>query len=298
MAERKGRPIKELLRAAIETSVPLVPAQFDKVEGKFVYIPERHIRALEPDTMLVTGIRGAEKSFWWYLLQKDSLRNAILRPGIAVSVGFGQGASANWPNRDELQQLLSKGYKPRLIWKAVVLRQIIPDDNAFGGWEHLVQSVVENPSSVATYLRDFDAKLEQGKQSHIVLFDALDRTADTRVDRERLLSGLLELVLELRAYRALRAKVFARPDMLTSPEVRSFSDASKVLASGASLEWRTVDLYGLLFQYLGNANDEEAAAAFRQITTKRRATASVPGGPTWIVPDTLRNDADRQKSVF
>jgi hypothetical protein len=105
-------------------------------------------------------------------------------------------------------------------------------------------------------------------------------------------------VLELRAYRTLRAKVFARPDMLLSPEVKNFSDASKVLASGVSLEWRNVDLYGLLYQYLGNADDQDAAAAFRQIARKHDPSTSVITEPSWLVPALLRNDDVRQQSVF
>lgn len=256
------------------------------------------MRALAPDTMLVTGIRGAGKSFWWYLLQNQAIRDEVVGRDISVSVGFGQGSDASWPDRDELQQLLGIGLKPRLIWKAVVLRQIVPNLVPAGDWRQLVEWVVKNPSQVATSLREFDEKLERDKQTHIVLFDALDRTADTRAEQEQLLYGLLQLVLEFRAYRALRAKVFARPDMLDAPEVVNFADASKVLASGTNLEWRTVDLYGLLFQYLGNANDAEAASLFQRLAIKYSAVAGRVEAPFWLVPKLLRSDEERQRKVF
>jgi hypothetical protein len=134
LAERKQKTLKDRLRTAIVTSVPEVTAQFSEVTWKFVYVPERHLRALAPDTMLVTGIRGAGKSFWSYLLQNDTYRTAVVGPSVSVSVGFGQGSDAKWPNRDELQQLLSRSYKPRLIWKAVLLRQIMPEDGSFTSW--------------------------------------------------------------------------------------------------------------------------------------------------------------------
>ena len=292
MPRPKSESIKDFLRTAIVTSMPMVPAQFDQVEWQFVYVPERHLRALETDTMLVTGVRGAGKSFWWYLLQQNDYREALLGPQITISVGFGQGADASRPEKDELQQLLELGYNPRLIWKAVVLRQIAPHLTPFTDWRQLVNWVTENPSPSAAAFREFDAKLIQDRLSHIVLFDALDRTADNRKAREQLLSGLLQLVLELRGYRALRAKVFARPDMLEAPEVKNFPDASKVFASGTNLEWRIPDLYGLLFQYLGNASDKAAAAVFRDIA------GGAVDEPLWLVPKALRNDEDRQQKIF
>ncbi len=296
MAERHPTPSPELLRSAILNSVPEVPAAFDDVPTKYLYVPSRHVRALDPNGMLVTGIRGAGKSFWWFALQEPAIREAVVRPGIDVSLGFGQGHNSSWPDRDELEQLLALKKKPRLIWKAVVLRQIAPDAAAFGGWAERVDWVEANPSSVARELREFDARLSQQQRMHVVLFDALDRTADSREDQERLLSGLLQLVLELRSFHALRAKVFARPDMLEGSTVKAFPDASKVLASAVKLEWSTLDLFGLLFQYLGNGDDADAAMAFRRFAERAEPREPWPG--LWVVPSALREDSARQKSVF
>jgi len=79
------------------------------------------------------------------------------------------------------------GSHPRQIWKAVVLRQIAPTANEFSSWQQWVGWVAGNPSPVATQLREFDAKLAREGRTHLVLFDALDRTADSREDQERLL---------------------------------------------------------------------------------------------------------------
>ena len=40
----------------------------EKPKTAHIYIPERHAKALRPDNMLVEGIRGAGKSFWWSAL--------------------------------------------------------------------------------------------------------------------------------------------------------------------------------------------------------------------------------------
>ena len=291
---------RRLLRRAILDSIPAEPSQYDQVEPKFVYVPDSHRRALDPDAMLVAGIRGAGKSFWWFALQQDALRPRLFdrrsREGgdLVISPGFGQTSSADWPDKDELAQLLRAQYKPRLIWKTVVLRQIAKDALPGSSWGESVQWVVNNPSLVATALRGAEEKLRAAKQRHVVLFDALDRTADRRSDRRQLLSGLLELVLELRALSAVRAKVFVRPDMLEDPEVSAFPDASKVIASRVRLDWGVSDLYGLLFTYLGNGRDAPAAAFFRQQSPVPWLTV----GQRFIVPGDLRADPALQQRLF
>jgi len=291
---------RRLLRRAILESIPAEPSQYDQVEPKFVYVPYSHRRALDPDAMLITGIRGAGKSFWWFALQQMALRPRLFEKSVrdggalVISPGFGQTSSADWPDKDELAQLLAAQYKPRLIWKTVVLRQIVKDAVPGSSWGESVHWVVNNPSQVATALRGAEEKLRAAKQRHVVLFDALDRTADRRSDRLRLLSGLLELVLELRALSAIRAKVFVRPDMLEDPEVTAFPDASKVIASRVQLDWAVLDLYGLLFTYLGNGRDAAAADFFRQ-------QSHVPWPVVlrrFVMPLDLRADPALQQRLF
>ena len=291
---------RALLRRAVLESIPAEPSQYDQVAPKFVYVPDSHRRALDPDAMLVVGIRGAGKSFWWFALQQEALRHRLFdqraRDGgaLVTSPGFGQTSSADWPDKDELAQLLASGFKPRLIWKTVVLRQLAKDALPDASWGDSVGWVVANPSQVATLLRAAEARLREAKQRHVVLFDALDRTADRRADRLLLLSGLLELVLELRALSAVRAKVFVRPDMLEAPEVTAFPDASKVIASRVRLDWSVGDLYGLLFTYLANGRDAAAAEFFRQ-----QSPVSWPkAGDRYIVPTELRTDPALQQPLF
>ncbi len=39
-----------------------------------VYLPPSHVKALHPDVQLVTGMRGAGKTFWWSALQDGAVR--------------------------------------------------------------------------------------------------------------------------------------------------------------------------------------------------------------------------------
>lgn len=291
---------RELLRRAVLESIPAEPSQYNEVEPKFVYVPDAHRRALDPDAMLVTGIRGAGKSFWWFALQDAVLRQRLFEPQSrasgtwTVSPGYGATSGEQWPDKDELTQLLSNGCKPRLIWKTVVLRHVAQGSLPSAGWGESVSWVAANPSQVATLLREVDGRMRDAKQRHVVLFDALDRTADRRADRLQLLRGLLELVLELRTGSAVRAKVFVRPDMLEDPEVIAFPDSSKVIASRVKLDWSTADLYSLLFTYLGNGHDVAAAAFFRQQSPVVWPTV----GAAYSVPAELRTDPEKQAQLF
>jgi hypothetical protein len=287
------------LRTAFLTSIPQEWSQFEEVEPRFVFRPVGHVRALDPNAMLVTGIRGSGKSFWWHALQNETIRKAVLtaQQAVTTSAGFGEGDDQTRPGSDVLESLLDEGHPARLIWKAVVVRHVagasqihlrLPDT-----WKDLVAWVRSDAERVADVFRDADLALSARRQTHLVLFDALDRTASSDDRRRALLRGLLELVLELRPRASIRAKVFARPDMLDHADVRTFPDASKVLTTAVKLEWGNTDLYGLLFNYLGNARDGAAASAFRALSAgwRQRKVA-------WEMPDPLREDMKQQEQVF
>jgi hypothetical protein len=285
---------RRLLRDAVLSSIPAEPSQFNAVAPQFVYIPPTHMRALDPDAMVVAGIRGAGKSFWWHALQDQDVRALATRGDLTVSAGFGSGSNPEWPDKDELASLLKASFSPRLIWKAVVLRQVASSRVPPGSWHEVVRWVSESPSLVAGFVREADAALADRGSTHAVLFDALDTTADAWTDRQTLLRGLLELVLEFRSLRAIRAKVFVRPDMLEDPNVKAFPDASKVITSRVRLDWREADLYGLLFTYLGNASSSQGAEAFRDLTGAPWEKTAVG----WRIPRNLRTNMEAQAAIF
>src|SRR5690606_1130957 len=66
------------------------------------------------------------------------------------------------------------------------------------------------------------------------------------------------VALEFRPYRRLRVKCFLRTDQVDETRVADFPDASKVLSTSVELNWTREDLYGLLWQYLGNANGPDS----------------------------------------
>ena len=71
-----------------------------------VFLPPSHLKALDPDRQLVTGMRGAGKTFWWSALQEKPVRDLVrkhdarstLRAETEVRTGFGaRPASSEYP---------------------------------------------------------------------------------------------------------------------------------------------------------------------------------------------------------
>jgi hypothetical protein len=311
-----------LVRAALLRR-PDPPATFETVAPQHVYVPAAHRRALHPDAMVVSGMRGAGKSFWWHALLDSSARAAAALPEddrLIVAPGFGEGLGARHPDRDALPTLLGcAGGSHRLVWRAVVLgvvrTAVEPGRAAPVSWSEQVAQVRADPGGSSEALRRLDARLAAEGRTMLVLFDALDRTSSAREDSSRWLAGVLELALDLRPTRAIRLKVFARPDMLDHPVVRGFPDASKMLQTRVSLTWDKTDLFALVLQYLGNplASDEAALGhRVRRLALRAASRGSdlfedgtdvdwpsrtLAGAERRDVPDVLRQEA-AQKAWF
>jgi len=256
--------------------------------------------------MLVVGIRGSGKSFWWSALQEENHRAMLGQQiGIAkdtiISTGFG-GTSVpqNYPSKDTLRKLLNKKNDSRLIWRTIVFYHIgqktnPPDFQVLKKWEERIQWVKTHPEEIEQSLYEADNALAKKNTYHLVLFDALDRAADEWKIMNDLVRGLLQNLLEFRSYKRIRLKLFLRTDQLEDPSVKTFPDSSKVLSERAELFWPRHELYGLLWQYLANAPKGQL---FRDECRKFINCEWKKSESVWIVPDMLRSDEGEQRKVF
>lgn len=273
----------------------------------FTYVPPSHARALHPDATLVEGIRGAGKSFWWAQLASSTHREFIkaaypearLGGKLKVARGYGNGLSINdAPDAEVLASLVGQ-FKPRSIWRAVLARHA-----EFGGefirfkkWSERVAWVETHPEDYAHLLEQADRILEEHDETLLVLFDALDRLADTWPDIHPLAQALLRMGLDVRSTRRIRFKLFVRPDILQDKAVTAFPDYSKLLAHKADLSWRRADLYALFFQCL--INSTAGGLAFRKLITEELGIkASRTTENNWLLPPRLRTDEELQEQLF
>lgn len=259
-----------------------------------VYLPRSHLKALDPDSQLVTGMRGAGKTFWWRALQESAVRSLLGRQderlgwseAAHMHIGFGAGPAPDlYPGKSVLRSLIGAGAEPRTVWRAVQAWQIAPEGHPLrkcGSWPERVAWVAGAPETVDRLFLEQDAELDRQGVYFLTLFDALDRSADDWKDMFRAIRGLVQTALEMRSYRRLRVKVFLRSDQFSEAEIGDFPDASKVLSSAVELSWPRHELYGLLWHRLVNEQDGEVFRQFLQpggwssVEVGARSVASVP----------------------
>ena len=229
-----------------------------------VYLPPSHLKAMDPDNMLVTGMRGAGKTFWWGALQEPDIRQLIdrvnrgstLSENTEVRTGFGvRPAPDDYPDKDVLRRLLRDGAEPRTIWRAVQAWQLARGDHPIRhreSWKERLNYVDLQPEAIARLFLERDTEFHEEGIYLLLLFDALDRCSDDWKDMYRLIRGLMQTALDMRSYRRLRVKLFLRSDQVDETQIADFPDASKVLSSAVELSWPASELYGLLWHSLVN----------------------------------------------
>ena len=232
-----------------------------------VYVPRSHLKAMLPDNLLVTGMRGAGKTFWWGALQDRAVRRLLARhtdqfplsENDEVRTGFGvRPAPDEYPSKDVLQKLIARGVDPRIVWRTVQAWQLAEHRHALRQqktWPARVKYVGNNPEAIERLLQERDLEFDRKGAYFMIVFDALDRCADDWKEMYRVIRGLLQTALDLRAYRRLRVKVFLRSDQVDESNIADFPDASKVLSSAVELSWPRRELYGLLWHYLANGRN-------------------------------------------
>lgn len=239
-----------------DVSSDAIGAQVPSLEE--IYAPETHAAALDPAAPIVVGARGTGKSFWAGVLGDPSLRAAAAkaypRLGLAATdVQFGYtGLDGSGIGREKLDQCVSENAdmkEARAFFWATILRAL---DCAAGN----------RPLNLPSYLRragDLDtreaeiAASNEAYQAHgkklVIVYDALDTMATSWPRRRLLTLALLEVVWAMRAYRAIRVKLFLRPDQLDDDALH-FVELPKLRAGAVRLTWPGTDLYGLLFARL------------------------------------------------
>lgn len=274
---------------------------------QLTYVPASHARALSMDNIIVEGIRGSGKSHWWGMLALRENRQYLaaafpearfLVDNIVVTQGFGAGYSPNekgWPSKDILAEL-SKHFAPKNIWKALLAFHLdfpfpFPNEN---NWHERVLWVQQNIELYDALLIQKDRDLSISQSIHLIMFDALDRLADTWSDIRDLAQALFQLALDIRTLRSIRVKLFVRSDMLRDKVILAFPDSSKL--KSISLTWMRNDLYALLFQRL--CNSDSYGDVFRNNCTNFFRVNWNKSSQSWILPLELKHDEDMQKIIF
>lgn len=294
----------ETARAAL-VGLPKETSDGDSLALEHVYLPRSHLKAMDLDTALVKGMRGAGKTFWWKALRRSDVRRIIddasgrsrLSEDTKVRTGFGSDASPDdYPSIDVLPRLM-KRVDPRIVWRTVIARQLACGDHVLRGmvnWSERVDWVENHPEEIDRLFSKSDAENYRKNRYFLVLFDALDRCARDWKDMYRAIRGLLQLALDMRSFRRLRVKIFLRSDQMDEARVADFPDASKILSSSAELNWPRKELYGLLWHLLANG---DYGIAFRDFLGGKWRPVDSGGDGVYRIPRGLVNE-DLQRERF
>lgn len=296
----------EIVRRAIIEALPITTSSHgEEPDRRHVYVPPAHIKALRIECNLVIGARGVGKSFWTAALGSRALRAPLsqsVRELESTDVHIGFSVTPNihaFPDGEVFSSLLAKGSAPYDIWRAIVARwfadvvgEHIPKDS----WDDTVAWIRTNPELFSWLVQCANQHFSDIQRFGLVVFDALDRTSSDWRTMDVIVRDLLRVVLWLKSYPRLHAKVFLREDQFDRT-ITDFPDASKLLATKAELTWAPHDLHGLLWQRLCNAQDIHGACL-------RKTYEDVVGSPLlerngiWQLGDEVKRESIKQRGLF
>ncbi len=253
----------EVLRDAICNLQPGAAHQANNPpEPEAIFAPAAHVNALDPQRSLVIGNRGVGKSFWSSVLTHDETRDKVagFYPRLPLlqmraTLGFHEAAGKDngpAPSPAVLAELRAQGHEPETIWRAVLvsaLRAEIGEDLPTS-LRDILDWMKADVERLEAALRRADGSFLDRKRTFLLVFDALDRLGKDWELITPLTEGILRLALDMRGFRAMKAKVFMRTDQSKDDSLFRFADASKIRSDAVSLVWRRGELFGLLFNFL------------------------------------------------
>jgi hypothetical protein len=260
---------RDLFREQLLKALQQIPTDGSTNTWSDVYVPGSHLQALNPERMVVEGMRGSGKSFWTGVLANRELRQALGNQLLGVDLKAAlaritqshaialdlQGPATNFPNISELPGLLRlPNVTVETIWRVAILRLFTVDPllgmptstDTYDVWQEPVAWAGQNAGRVERALDALDQRLVSSNETALVVFDALDRVSHDLTEVSIFTAGLLRVMLNLRFAKGLRLKAFIREDVLARAGA-SVVDGSKLLNNKVKLQWSEADLYGLAF---------------------------------------------------
>lgn len=273
-----------------------------------VFAPAQHANALDPNTPIVVGSRGAGKSFWAGVLEQSATRAfaAQAYPNLGldkliVAPGYTGFAKQNVVSARMIEKLVpdpgSEGEAVDL-WTAVIVRAGRQGLGESGANDRTLRETVEeleDPELAERELKRLDKQYSLKGKTLLVTFDALDTWTKSWKRSALLTDALFEVVWSLRSKKAIRAKIFIRPEQLNDDSL-SFVELPKLRSGRVHLEWDQVDLYGMLFSRLYSELELPGRRAFTALI--KQAGYSVSKAVVAARSSPIFDDSDAQKALM
>ncbi|MHB1774304.1 MAG: hypothetical protein ACYCST_21760 [Acidimicrobiales bacterium] len=280
-----------------------------------------HLRAYDPDVVLVAGPRGAGKTELFRavigqgLLGKVAPRVASVRLPPLRDTRWLSGYSSQgtgFPSEPQLRAFLQGQTRSDELfldlWLAYLIRTLkddLPPDTLTallspqgGDVAQVLAAYRKNVTPALLALDALDARLAEERRFVFVGYDELDTLARNDPETTQLIvRGLVALWAgHSRRWQRLRGKIFLRTDLYERARTAGGADFAKLAANRVEITWSDLNLLGMLVRRLVNSGD-----ALRQYcTTKVEIEDSGELGlfPTIRKADDARTLIERMVGVY
>lgn len=273
---------KETQRTLLDSLSSLGYGQAEsESEENFVrgfYPVSQHLRAFEPDVMLVVGERGTGKSALFNAVFTNELLTALAPfapelqlPRMAanrVKWVPGYPSGAQFPDPRGLKAVLKTAERAVEFWFAFLVRALggeLDDaaqldflDLPGGAPDRVLAAFTKSGNDPLLALDRLDAKLQEEDRWLFVGYDELDTLGGFEWKVMTLaIQGLVAFWSSYaRRWKRLRAKIFLRTDLFRRHAGLGGADLAKLAANRVELVWNDQDLFSMLIKRISNTDKE------------------------------------------
>ena len=251
-----------------------------------LYPVSEHLRALDPNVVLVVGPRGSGKSalFQAFFSENRQVADAIADWMPRTPILETQSNSSEWrraypagtdfPDTQALAKWASSDEAAKKVWHAMLVRRLA--DRFVPRHRAALKSMLEPPAvalkellraydrpetSPTAALDELEERLQREDSRIYVGYDELDTLGgfDWTL-MARMVRGLMAFWSDYsRRWRRIRAKVFLRSDLFRRHAGMGTADFAKLAANRAELVWSDAALLAMLVKRIANTSGGLAA---------------------------------------
>jgi hypothetical protein len=242
----------------------------------------QHLRAFDPDVVLVVGDRGTGKSALFNTVFKNKLLKELEPFAPGRRLPYNDASRIEWlpgyplgkgfPDQRGLRQVISSPEKASDTWFAYmtrVLRDKLRDklqdsslDKLFdvpgGDYDSVLETFNRLGNVPLLSLDRLDQKLEKENSWVFIGYDELDTLGG--YDFEAMTKAVRGLIAFWSSYSRrwvrIRAKIFLRSDLFRRHSGMGGAELAKLAANRVELSWNNINLFAMLIKRLANKNED------------------------------------------
>ena len=253
-----------------------------ELTARYLYPVPEHLRAVDPNVVLVVGPRGSGKThlFKAFFSNDQALVSAVVARMPKTPAPHARPSASEWvaaypadmyfPDTQALSKCAGSDEDAKKIWHAMLVRRLAErfDKRRQKKLKPILEpKAAELREVLAAYdapetnptaaLDELEQTLQEQDRQVVVGYDELDTLGgfDWAL-MARMVRGLVAFWSDYsRRWRRIRAKIFLRSDLFRRHAGMGTADFAKLAATRAELRWPDAALLGVLVKRIANASD-------------------------------------------